>query len=79
MNTTGWEYARSVTEEQQADYIVKGFQMGRALEWTGPMILWNLNIATIWGEERPQSAYSLLRPDGSYRPAYIAVRVAEPE
>jgi hypothetical protein len=77
-DTTGWEYARDVSEEQQADYVVSGFQMGQALDWVGPMILWNLNIATIWGSDRPESAYSLLRPDGSYRPAYIAVRVAEP-
>jgi len=79
MDTTGWEYAREVSEEEQAEYIVQGFQLGTGLDWTGPMILWNLNIATIWGESRPQSAYSLLRPDGSYRPAYIAVRIAEPE
>ncbi len=77
-DTTGWEYARDVTEAQQAEYLVQGFRMGRATASTGPMILWNLNIATIWGGERPESAYSLLRPDGSYRPAYIALRVAEP-
>jgi hypothetical protein len=78
VDTTGWEYARDVTEAQQADYAVEGSRMGRAVDWVGPMILWNLNIATIWGAERPESAYSLLRPDGSYRPAYVAVRVAEP-
>jgi hypothetical protein len=79
MDTTGWEYARAVTEKQQGEYIVQGFQMSAGLDWTGPMILWNLNIATIWGESRPESAYSLLRPDGDYRPAYLAVRLAEPE
>jgi hypothetical protein len=78
VDTTDWEYARHVSKRQQADYIVKGFQMARTMEGIGPVILWNLNIATIWGEKRPESAYSLLRPDGSYRPAYIAVRIAEP-
>jgi hypothetical protein len=78
VDTSGWEYARQVSEAQQADYTVQAFRAGRADEGMGPMILWNLNIATIWGAERPESAYSLLRPDGSYRPAYIAVRVAEP-
>jgi hypothetical protein len=78
VDTSGWEYARDVTEAQQADYAVEGFRMGRAVDSVGPMILWNLNIATIWGAERPESAYSLLRPDGSYRPAYVAIRVAEP-
>lgn len=79
VDASGREYARNVTEEQQAEYVVRGFQMGQALDWTGPMVLWNLNIATIWGKDRPESAYSLLRPDGSFRPAYIAVRVAEPD
>jgi hypothetical protein len=78
VDTSGWEYAQYVSEGQQADYVVQGFRAGRAADWVGPVILWNLNIATIWGAERPESAYSLLRPDGSYRPAYIAVRVAEP-
>jgi hypothetical protein len=78
VDTTGREFARYLTEDQQAEYIVEGFHMGLALDWTGPMILWNLNIATIWGADRPESAYSLLRPDGSYRPAYLAIRNAEP-
>ena len=42
------------------------------------MFLWNLNLATIWGPGDATSAYSLLRPDRSYRPAYIALRLAEP-
>ncbi len=42
------------------------------------MFVWNLNLATIWRPGDPVSAYSLLRPNRSYRPAYIAVRVAEP-
>ena len=78
MDTRGWEYAREVTEAQQADYIVRAFQMGDELDWVGPMFLWNLSLATIWGPEDPTSAYSLLRPDSSYRPAYIALRLAEP-
>jgi hypothetical protein len=78
VNTVGWEYARDVTEAQQAEYVVRGFQLGQALEWTGPMILWNLNVAMIWGADRPESAYSLLRPDGDYRPAWLALRIAEP-
>jgi hypothetical protein len=78
VDTTGWEYAGDVSEEQQADYVVRGFQIGLDTPWVGPMFLWNLNISTIWGGERPESAYSLLRPDGRYRPAYIALRLAGP-
>ena len=78
MDTTGWEYGREVSEAQQADYVVRAFRMGDERPWVGPMFLWNLNLATIWGAGNPVSAYSLLRPDGSYRPAYIALRLAEP-
>ena len=78
MDTTGWEYGREVSERQQAAYIVRAFQMGDERPWVGPMFLWNLNLATIWGSGNPVSAYSLLRPDGSYRPAYASLRWAEP-
>ena len=78
MDTMGWEYAREVNESQQAAYIVRAFRMGDERTWVGPMFLWNLNLAAIWGPGNPTSAYSLLRPDGSYRPAYIALRLAEP-
>jgi len=78
MDTTGWEYARYVSEQQQADYTARAFQIGLATPWIGPMILWNLNIAVVYGNGRPESAYSLLRPDGSYRPVYLAVRFAAP-
>ena len=78
MDTTGWEYGREVNEAQQADYIVEAYRMGEERPWVGPMFLWNLNLATIWGPRDPVSAYSLLRPDRSYRPAYIALRLAKP-
>ncbi len=78
MDTTGWEYAREVSEVQQADYVVRAFQMGDEWPWVGPMFLWNLNLAAVWGTGNSFSAYSLLRPAGAYRPAYIALRLAEP-
>jgi hypothetical protein len=78
MDTTGWEYANEVDERLQAEYIVRAFQMGEEREWVGVMFLWNLNEATLWGSGNPTSAYSLLRPDGSYRKSYIALRLAEP-
>lgn len=78
MDLTGWEYGREVSEAEQADYVVKAFHMGDERPWVGPMFLWNLNLALIWGSENAFSAYSLLRPDGSYRPAYVALRLAQP-
>jgi hypothetical protein len=78
MDTTGWEYAAQVSEEEQATYVVEAFRMGEERPWVGPMFLWNLNMAAIWGPDDPTSAYSLLRPDGAYRPAYVTLRLAEP-
>jgi hypothetical protein len=78
VDVTGWEYAREVSEAQQALYIVRAFQMGEERPWVAMMFLWNLNTATIWGPGDPTSAYSLLLPDGAYRPAYIALRLAQP-
>ena len=78
METTGWEYGREVSEAQQANYVVRAFRMGDERQWVGPMFLWNLNLAAIWGSGNPVSAYSLLRPDGAYRSAYITLRLAEP-
>jgi hypothetical protein len=77
MDATGWEYGREVSEAQQAAYVVRAYRMGDERPWVGPMFLWNLELATVWGPSDPISAYSLLRPDGNYRPAYIALRLAE--
>jgi hypothetical protein len=78
MDTVGWEYAREVSEAQQAEYIVRAFHMGDERPWVGPMFLWNLNLAPIWGSGNPVSAYSILRPDASFRPAYWDLRWAVP-
>jgi hypothetical protein len=78
MDTTGWEYARYVSEQQQAEYVVRAFEIGLGTPWVGPVILWNLNISTIYGNARPESAYSILRPDSSFRRAYLALRLAGP-
>ena len=78
MDMTGWEYGRDVDESEQADYIVQAFHMGDQRPWVGPMFLWNLNLAHIWGADNTFSAYSLVRPDGSFRPAYVALRLTQP-
>jgi hypothetical protein len=78
MDTQGWEYGLHITERIQAVYTVQSFQTGMETDWIGPMFLWNLNLSTIWGSDRPESAYSVLHADGSYRPVYIDVRLAGP-
>jgi polysaccharide biosynthesis protein PslG len=76
VDTAGWEYAREVTEADQAAYLLRAFALRRERAWVGPLIIWNLNIAPLLGAERSESAYGLLRPDGSERPAYQQLRGA---
>jgi hypothetical protein len=69
-----------LTESQQASYTLRAFdivQNSGNYNYIGVMILWNLNFGTIpnaaaQGDER--AAYSLMRPDGSYRPLYEILR-----
>jgi hypothetical protein len=74
VDTAGWDYARDVTEADQAAYLLRALQLRRERPWLGPLIIWNLNIAPLLGPERSESAYGLLRPDGSERPAYQQLR-----
>jgi hypothetical protein len=76
VDTSGWDYARDVTEADQAAYLLRAIELRRDRSWLGPMLIWNLNIAPLLGAERSESAYSLLRPDGSERPAYRQLRGA---
>ncbi len=74
----GFEYAAQTTEQEQADYIGKAFRMGRdQYSWMGPMLLFGLNfslpnVSTDPTDER--IGWSILRRDGSKRPAYFAVQ-----
>ena len=74
VETTGWEYAREVTEAGQADYLRQAIELRRDRPWLGPMFVWNLNVAWLLGPGRPDSAYGMIRPDGSLRPAYSLLR-----
>ena len=76
VDTLGWDYARDVTEADQAAYLLRAIALRRERVWIGPLIIWNLNIAPLLGAERSESAYGLLRPDGSERPAYEQLRGA---
>ena len=45
--TKNYEYAADNTLEQQAEYTVKAYQMGKAWGWVGVMFLWNLNFRVV--------------------------------
>ncbi|HJW84188.1 MAG TPA: hypothetical protein VJ754_07780 [Anaerolineae bacterium] len=74
VGTVGWDYAREVGEKDQAAYLLRAIELRRERAWLGPMMIWNLNVAWLLGPDRPESAYSLIRPDGSLRPAYKRLR-----
>ncbi len=72
----GWEYAAQVTAQQQADYLVRAYQMAKSWGWAGVMFAWNLNMGTVYGLECPQGEvgrFSILTPDWQPRPAYYAL------
>jgi len=70
----GYEYAGQNTEAEQAQYLVRAYQMGRSWGWVGPMFLWNLNFGPVSGAQDEKAAFGIVRPDWSPRPAYDALR-----
>ncbi len=79
-NTTPMhEFGNNNSFEQQADYLVRAFQMGRTryAPWLGAMFVWNLNFAVTWqaagNPQHEQGAYGVLNGDWSPRPALTAL------
>ncbi|MEZ4643138.1 MAG: cellulase family glycosylhydrolase [Chloroflexota bacterium] len=72
----GAEFMNYVSEWQQAQYILRAYELGQTWDWVGPMMLWNLNFAPLLGTDFSESGYSILRPDGTPRPAYLALTAA---
>jgi len=74
----GYEYGRYVTEDQQAQYITRALQKAaQDYPWMGVMMLWNLNFsqANVTRDANDEKVgWSILRRDGSKRPAYTAIQ-----
>ncbi len=66
----------NVSEWEQAEYILRAYELGQQWGTVGPMVLWNLNFGPLLGSEFSESGYSLLRPDGSPRPSYLSLQAA---
>jgi polysaccharide biosynthesis protein PslG len=78
-STPGYEFGNFVSSEQQAEYISAAIR--RAYEqypYVTNMFLWNINFAVLWGERgdpnHEQASFSILNPDWSPRPSYLAVQ-----
>lgn len=66
------------TAQDQANYVVRAFEIGQSLPYLGPMMLWNLNFATeamVLEQRDERTAYSALNPVvfPSERPLYWAI------
>lgn len=72
----GAEFMAYIGEWQQAEYILRAYELALGWEHVGPMVLWNLNFGPLLGDEFSESGYSLLRPDGLERPSYLALQAA---
>jgi len=69
----GYEYAADNTEAEQAQFIVRAYEMGKAWGWVGVMFLWNLNFGPVCGAGDEKAAFGIVRPDWSPRPAFHAL------
>jgi len=69
----GYGYAADNTEAEQAQYLVKAYQMAKNWGWVGPMFCWNLNFWPIAGASSEKAKFGIVRGDWSGRPAYAAL------
>ncbi len=69
----GYEYAADNSEDQQARYLLRAFEMARQQGYVGVMFVWNLNFASVAGPADEKAGFSLVRADGYPRPAYLAL------
>jgi len=71
----GYGYAYYNSEQEQADYIVRAYQKGCTdyQPWMGAMFLWNLNFGQEFPAGDEKSPFGIIRPDGTWRPAYDAL------
>jgi exo-beta-1,3-glucanase (GH17 family) len=71
-----YAYAKNISEDDQARFLVRAFQIAREKGYVGVMAVWDLNYASSAepDDRYAKLAFSVLRRDWSPRPAYIALR-----
>jgi hypothetical protein len=70
----GYEFAADIDEAQQADYIVRAYTWSHDWGHAGAMLLWNLNFWPVAGPGNEMAKHSIVRGNGSPRPAYVALK-----
>jgi polysaccharide biosynthesis protein PslG len=70
----GYEYAKTITEQQQADWSARLFAYAKQnYPWMGTMFVWNLNYQAVVGQADEKWGFGYLRGDYTPRPAYTAL------
>jgi polysaccharide biosynthesis protein PslG len=72
----GYEYCKSLTAQNQADFLVQALQMARGLDYVAGMIVWNLNYQLAVPQSDEKWGFSVIRDDWTPRPAYYALAQA---
>jgi hypothetical protein len=71
----GYEYGEFITEDQQAQYLVRAYDWAKQnWPWVGVLFLWNLNFSTVSPPTDEKTPWSIIYADYSPRPAYDAVK-----
>ncbi len=80
-NTPGYEFGNNTTLDEQAEWIVRAYQIARTeySPWVGGMFLWNLNFAVPWKQKErnplhEQASFGIIDGDWNPRPAYTALK-----
>jgi polysaccharide biosynthesis protein PslG len=69
----GFEYCASVSEQNQANFLVQAFMMARNLNYVAGMMQWNLNFQESVPQTDEKWGFGIVRSDQSARPAYAAL------
>ncbi|MBI4299730.1 MAG: hypothetical protein HY677_01240, partial [Chloroflexi bacterium] len=68
----GWEYAAHNSEADQATYLTRAFEMLKTdYTYVKGAFVWNLNYNL--GPDQEVTAWAIVRPDWTQRPAYKAL------
>lgn len=79
---TGAEWEGFITQQQQADYVLRAFYLAQKppyYDFMGPMLLWNLNFAAVpkmTDQSREEAGFSLLDNSVHPRPVYATLKNA---
>ena len=69
----GYEYAAYISEQQQAEFLVRAFAKAQETGYVGGMIVWNFNYQMVVPKTDEKWAFGVIRDDWSGRPAFNAL------